>query len=95
MSAQLSEALGIGLNGSLGMYRTDIFFLFLYLLSQMLTYSKLTRTPEDKWLPHAVQTYSQSNRVTVMVWGAFNGHGCSELVICTGDPEAARGGVSS
>ncbi len=53
------------------------------------------RVSTDKWKPFAIQPQRSSNRVSVMVWRAFDGYKRSELQFCKRDPEAARDGVTA
>ena len=51
-------------------------------------------TQQDKWKPDLVQPTHRAGRISVMVWAAFSAYGRSLLVICEGDPNAPRGGVT-
>ena len=52
------------------------------------------RTLQDKWRPDLIQPFHQSGRISIMVWAAFSAYGRSPLVICEGDPQSARSGVT-
>ncbi len=53
------------------------------------------RAPADKWKAFAIQPKPCGTRVSVMVWGAFDGFKRLHLRFCERDPDAARGGITA
>ena len=52
-------------------------------------------TPEDKWKPSHVQTYSTGKGLSIMVWAAFWGSGRSDLVFLDRDFDSKKLGYSA